>query len=215
MVKHSLSAIGFALLCMATVGHSQDTLSIETIRKCYYDSYQLEGKERFADAVTALAQVQKTYGNTYTVNYRTGWLYYRNKSWAESLKFYNKALAISPYSVEAHLGIVNTLAAKLDWKAVSEHCKRVLQIDYNNSSANLWLIIADQALGNLSAAKKNVLHMLSLYPTSVAFLVELGKIQYAEADYPTAKSTFTSVQILDPYNPSATHYLGLFTAPKP
>jgi tetratricopeptide (TPR) repeat protein len=215
MVKPLVQWAGFALLLLAAKGHSQDTLSIDSIRKCYYDSYQLESKERFAEAVSALAAVQKVYGNTYTVNYRTGWLYFRNKSWAESLRFYNKALAVSPSSMEAHLGVINTLAAKLDWKAVGEHCKRALQIDYNHSAANLWQIIAYQALGNLTAAKKNVFHMLSLYPTSVAFLVELGKIQYAEADFASSKTTFTSVQILDPYNPSATQYLGLLNAPKP
>lgn len=211
----SLAAIVLALASASMPAAAQDTLPIEVIRKAYYDSYQLEAKERFVDAVNALAPVQKAYGNTYTVNYRAGWLFYRNKSWAESLKHYRKALAVSPTSLEVLLAIMNTLAAKQDWSAVAEQGKRVLQVDYNHFSANLWLIIADQALGNREPAKKNAYRMLALYPTSVPLLVELGKIQYAEADFAAATTTFTSVQILDPYNPTASQYLGLLQHPKP
>jgi tetratricopeptide (TPR) repeat protein len=189
-----------------------ETPDPQTIRKAYFDSYDLEAKERFADAIAALRPVQQAFPNTYTVNYRSGWLAYRNKSWAESIKYYDKALAAYPNSLEAHTGRIKVDVARQDWKAVAEQCGRVMQIDYNNSAANYWLIVAEQALGNRSAARKNALRMLALYPTSTDFLVELGKIQYLEGQLPQAIETFDGVQVLDPYNQSASYYLNLLKA---
>jgi len=48
--------------------------------------------------------------------------------------------------------------------------------------------------------------MLSLYPTSVLFLVELGKIYYVK-DKAKAKKIFEDVLILDPNNIIAKEYL--------
>jgi Tfp pilus assembly protein PilF len=188
---------------------SADGPGPEKIRKAYFDSYDLEGKERFVEAIAALLPVREAFPNTYTVNYRTGWLAYRNKSWAEAVKYYDKALAVCPNSLEARTGVIKVNVARQDWTAVAEQCGRALQIDYNNSAANYWLAVAEQALGKRASAKKNILRMLALYPTSTDFLVELGKIQYADGQYASAQETFNGVQVLDPYNQSAAYYLNL------
>lgn len=190
------------------------TLGLDQVRQAYFDSYQLEAKERFAEAIAALNPVLKAYGNTYTVNYRIGWLCFKNKSWGEAIQYYDKALAISPSSLEVLNGMIGVYAAKQDWKAAEEQCKRALQVDYNNFAANHWQIIAEEAQGNYAVAKKNTLRLLALYPTSVYLLVELGKIQYAGGEFTQAFDTFNSVQILDPYNQSASYYLNLLKTPK-
>jgi tetratricopeptide (TPR) repeat protein len=178
-------------------------------RKAYGDSYQLEAKERYLEAIQALSPVLAAYGNTYTVNYRTGWLYYRNKSWNESIKYYAKSLSVSPQSIEALNSILAVYGAKQDWKMVDEQALRILKIDRNNVIANHWLILAALATKQNEKALKNVLRMLTIYPTSTTFLNELGKIQYLNGQFSDSYDTFTGLQILDPYNQSAAYYLGL------
>lgn len=196
-------------LLAAAPGSAGETLGQEQIRKAYFDSYELEGKERFADAIAALRPVLTAFPNTYTVNYRSGWLAYRNKSWADAKRYYQRALAAYPNSLEAHTGMIKVSVARQDWNAVSEQCRRAMQIDYNNPAANYWLIVSEQALGNRAAATKIALRMLALYPTSTDYLVELGKIQYADGKTAQAGETFAGVQVLDPYNQSAAYYLNL------
>jgi len=201
--------VGYIALMGAVPVSAGETLGQDQIRKAYFDSYELEGKERFADAIAALRPVLAAFPNTYTVNYRSGWLAYRNKSWAEAKQFYQRALAAYPSSLEAHTGMIKVNVARQDWNAVSEQCRRAMQIDYNYTAANYWLVVSEQALGNRAAAEKNALRMLALYPTSTDFLVELGKIQFAEGRTAQAGETFAGVQVLDPYNQSAAYYLNL------
>jgi tetratricopeptide (TPR) repeat protein len=159
--------------------------------------------------IQALNPILIAFTNTYTVNYRTGWLYYRNKNWGESIKFYSKALSVSPQSIEALNAILAVYGAKQDWKMVEEQAFRVLKIDRNNVVANHWLILSELANQQNTQALKNVLRMLTLYPTSTTFLNELGKIQYLTAQYKESYDTFTGIQILDPYHQGAAYYLGL------
>ena len=82
----------------------------------------------------------------------------------------------------------------------------VLKSDYYNYYGNYYEISALIAKNELDTALKLTNKMLSFYPTSILFLVELGKIYYVK-DKQKAKKIFEDVLILDPNNVIAKEYL--------
>ena len=187
-------------------GSGGDLTSSE-IKKKYYDSYELEKQQRYKEAMVALSEIIKKYPNGYTVNFRLGWLAYNNGSFADAIKYYNKALTIYPASLEIMAKKVLVYVAQKKWSTVEEECRKMLRISYYDGIANYWFSYSLRIQGKYDEAMKIVLGYISVYPTSTTMLVELGLLQDAKGDVNSAIGTFQSVEILDPYNQIAKSYL--------
>jgi tetratricopeptide (TPR) repeat protein len=176
------------------------------IKKAYYESYNYEKMGDYKDAIKVLIPVYNKYPNGYTLNLRLGWLFYLSKKYQNALDHYKKASLMAPYSIEAKLGIMRTYLAAGDYDNALKVGDVVLKIDYYNYYGNYYEIVALIAKKQYDTALKLTDKMLSLYPTSVLFLVELGKIYYIK-DKTKAKQIFEDVLILDPNNVIAKEYL--------
>lgn len=182
-------------------------LTNEEIKKAYYNSYNYEKMQDYNDAIKALMPVYNAYPNGYTVNLRLGWLYYLKGNYKNSLYHYKKAIKILPYSVEARLGYTLPLLAQEKYKDVVDTCYQILKIDFYNYYGNLRLSFSLKKLKDYANAQKVVQKMLSLYPTDINFLVELGTIYFEIKDFKSAKQVFNDVLILDPVNSTAKIYM--------
>ena len=176
------------------------------IKKAYYDSYNYEKMGDYKDAIKVLIPIFKKYPNSYTLNLRLGWLFYLSKKYQNAIEHYKKASIIAPYSIEAKIGIMRVYLATGDYDNALKVGDVILKTDYYNFYGNYYEITALMAKKEMNTALKLTEKMLSLYPTSVLYLVKLGEIYYTK-DKVKAKKIFEDVLILDPNNVIAKEYL--------
>lgn len=205
-VKQKKSLVWLLIFSLIPFQAPCANLSNKQIVKAYYQSYNYEKMGDYKDAIRSIMPVYEKYPQGYTVNLRLGWLYYLDKKYANSIKFYKNAEYIIPSSVEPTLGMALPLMAQKRWSDVENLMYKVIKIDYYNYYANLRLAIALRMENKLNQAKKIVDKMLALYPTDVNFLDELGLIYFADGRKKYAKSVFGNVLVLDPQNVIAKIY---------
>jgi len=181
--------------------------SNKEIKEIYYKSYNYEKMGDYKDAIKVLIPLYNKYSNSYTVNLRLGWLFYLNKNYSNSIKHYEKASLILPYSVEPKLGLMRDYLAMQNFKEALKIGNNILREDYYNYYGNYYEILALKGVKDYKSALKIANKMLSLYPTSVLFLNSLGEIYYLENKKDLAKNIFENVLILDPNNVVAKSYL--------
>lgn len=182
-------------------------LTDQEIRDAYYKSYNYEKMANYTDAVKAILTVYNEYPEGYTVNLRLGWLYYLNQNYANSLERYEKAIKISPYSIEAKLGHLLPLLAQERYGDVEKEAFQILNVDYYNYYGNMRLVFALRMQQKLDMAEKIALKMLAIYPIDISFLTEYGLIKFAQGEKDTAVKLFYDILILDPENVTAKQFL--------
>jgi len=177
------------------------------IKKCYSESYKFEKNQNYKDSIRVLLPIYKKYPKGYTIILRLAWLSYLNKKYSDAIKYYKKANKISIYSLEPKLGLTLVYLHIEKYIKVEEICGIILKTDYYNYYANLRLIYSLNYQKKYKDSYKIIIKMLTIYPTNVKLLVELGKNYYAQKQFEKAFKTFYDVLILDPVNVTAKSYL--------
>lgn len=195
-----------ALLFVINIVFAED-LTFDEIRNAYSDSYKHEAKEKYEKAINDLKDVYSSYQNTYTINYRLGWLYYLNGNYANSLEHLQEALTISVYSVEVLNTINLVYVIQEKWEKVEEQSAKIIKIDYYNFYANLRYSTALKMLAKYELAIKVDRKMLEIFPTSTTFLQELAENLFLSGEMVESRSIFESILILDTDNTVAPYYL--------
>jgi len=183
------------------------SLSYERVKEDYHKSFVYEKLGDYKNAIRVLMEVYKAYPNGYTVNLRLGWLYYLMGKYENSIYHYKKALKTIPSSLEAKLGLTLPLMAQKKWDEAEQVLYKILATDYYNYYGNLRLCTVLEAQKKYSQQKMVALKMLSVYPTSVPFLVCLAKSYYHLGEKEKAKNLFKDILILDPENLTAKEFL--------
>jgi tetratricopeptide (TPR) repeat protein len=175
------------------------------IENAFSQSYELETKGNYSDAVAQLKSVYSE--DSYPINLRLGWLYYMQGSFTESSAHYQRAVNLSPYAIEARLGYVYPLAALGNWAAVKTQYEKILQIDPNNTTASYRLGLILYNSENYQQALKLFEKVANLYPfdydANVMYAwasLKLGKLREAEV-------LFRKVLLIRPGDSSATEGL--------
>ena len=204
----SLAGMGFADSATTTINTAVvKTMNQDAITKAYGESFRYEAVGKYTEAIRALSEVYETYPKTYTVNYRIGWLYYSNHNYADAIASLDRALIACPSSVEA-LGVENLVhAARSDWASVEALSLKIIKIDYYNFYGNYWYAVSLRTQGKNDIAIAVDRKMLTIMPSSVAFLAELGLSLYLTGEKIESHSVFQSVMVLDPNNETARAYL--------
>jgi tetratricopeptide (TPR) repeat protein len=178
------------------------------IAGAYHRSFDFERRERYQEAIRALAPVYEAFPNGYTVNLRMGWLFYLNANYANSLGHYDVAITAAPAALEPKLGRLLPLLAQARWADAETLAYQVVSIDHYNYYGNLRLVIALRMQRKLEAAYQVALKMLRAYPTDVLYLLELALVHDARGEGAEARRLFGEVLILDPQNETARRALG-------
>jgi tetratricopeptide (TPR) repeat protein len=138
-----------------------------------------------------------------------GWLYYLNGNFADALNYLKTALTIYPASVEVMNCISLVYKARLEWAKVETQNFAIIKIDYFNQTANYWYAYALIMQKKYDIAEKVCRKMLTVFPTSVLFLNELGELLYYKKDFTQALTMFNSSLILQPDDAYATKFINL------
>lgn len=134
----------------------------EQMQKAFKESYASELKGDYSGAINELKIISKT--NSYEYNLRVGWLYYCLKNYSTSMDYYQKAIDLKQYSVEARLGFVTPAnAAKQFDKAYAKY-EEILKIDPYNSIANYWVGVNYYTVKKYDISAKYLELVVNMYP---------------------------------------------------
>jgi len=164
----------------------------------FSESYTYETNYEYKKAIDNMLSMYDA--DSYSINFRLGWLYYLNGDLNKSKIHYQNAIKLQKNSVEARLGLVYPVYAMKNTSEVTQIYKAILSIDAKNTTANyrLALLYFDQK--NWVLAEKHLLAIKEMYPfdydTNLLLggtYVKMGKINEAKIVLNTALQ----------YNPSS------------
>lgn len=198
-----ISIIAGLLIFSLTLCSQNDRAIIDA----FAASYEFEYAGDYGKAIDVLKKVRAD--RSYEVNLRLGWLTYMSGLFTESVSFYQKAISIMPYSIEAKFGFVFPAAALGNWEHVIKQYNDILQIDPRNSTANYRLGLIYYGREDYSTAFKYFEQVVNLYPfdynATLYFAwtnLRLGKIR-------EARVLFNKVLMIQPNDASALEGLSL------
>lgn len=177
------------------------------LRSAFKDSYSYEKKGQFNKAVDKLLGQYDP--KSYEMNIRLGWLYYNNKQYTESMQYYQTAINLMPYSIEAKLGYVLPLAASEDWAKVVEQYNAILSIDPQNTTANYRLGLINYYKPDYSLAYKYFEKVVNLYPFDYDSMLMFAWTNLKMEKYREAELLFNKVLLIKPDDESALEGLSL------
>jgi tetratricopeptide (TPR) repeat protein len=199
-----IAAITLLAIFSTAALHSQDYRALE---KAFSESYRLESGGDYTGAVQKL---QGVYNETsYELNLRLGWLSYMSGNFSQSSAYYEKAVNLKPFSLEARFGYVYPLSATGNWNAVKQQYMKMLEIDPMNSIVNYRLGLILYNSEDYPSALKYFEKVVNAYPFDYD-----GTIMYAWTNFKLgklreAKILFSKALLISPGDASANEGLRL------
>jgi len=141
-------------------------------QSAFAKSYEYEKSSNYSAAINEVKSVYES--ADYFCNIRLGWLYYLNKNYHESIGYYNKAITLKPYAIEARFGCVKPLSAIESWDKVKEQYLQILKIDTQNTTANYWLGVIYYNRKDYVNANKLFEKVVNMYPLDYDSVIMLA-----------------------------------------
>ena len=198
------------LLFALSLSLAFQTLSAQAIsarQNAFYKSYEFEKSGNYTAALRELNNVYKS--DDYFTNIRLGWLYYLSKQYAQSVKFYEKAISLKPYAIEAKFGLIKPLSATEKWDRVKTNYTEILKIDPQNTLANYWLGVIYYNRKEYANANKLLEKVANLYPLDYDATIMLGWTKLKQGKTAEAKVLFQHALTLRPTDSSSLEGLKL------
>ncbi len=197
------SALLLWLATLAPASYGQQGLSNEQIRAAYYKSYTYEKSGNYSDAIKALQLIYQAYPRAYGINNRLGYLYGLKQKFKNAEHHYKQAITALPGALGPKSGLMYTYLLAGRYQEASELGYQILKTDYYNYYGNLRLAHALRKLDNTEMAEAILIKMLTLYPSDVLYLTELGLLTLDLGERERTATIMNEVLILDPENITA------------
>jgi tetratricopeptide (TPR) repeat protein len=197
-MKNTIIVIFMALFI--NVSFAQTELS-----KAFSESYLQEYNQDYDKSILAITNIYKV--DSYEANLRLGWLHYVKADYKKSIDFYNKAILISPNSIEAKLGYIYPLSLLKEWDGVIDMYKNILKLDPNNYTAIYRLAHLYYYKKELKTAKSFAIKANNQYPFDYYINLLLGKINIDLGDKTSAKAFLYNANFYDPTSVEVTDLL--------
>lgn len=177
------------------------------IQAAFAESYKSEITGNYAVSVSNIRSVYQA--DNYSMNARMGWLLFLAKQYTESVNYYEKAIKLKPYVLEARFGLIKALNALESWDSVKEQYENILKIDNQNTTALYWLGVLLYNRKDYDAASKNFEKIVNLYPMDYGSVIMLAWSRYYQGRMADARIMFNQALLLSPADPSAKSGLSL------
>ena len=177
------------------------TQSQTNIQAAYVKSYESEKAGAYTTAINDMKAVYNA--KDYTANIRLGWLSYMAKQYIESIRYYNLAISLKPYAIEARFGCVKPLSAIESWEKVKNNYIKILEIDPQNTVANYWLGVMYYNAKDYTSAQKLFEKVVNLYPLDYDSTIMLAWCKLNLGKQTEARFLFNEALIIRPNDSSA------------
>jgi tetratricopeptide (TPR) repeat protein len=171
------------------------------LQEAFLNSYKRENKGEYTKAVDTLKAVYLA--DSYEINLRLGWLSYKAGLFTESAAYYQKAMALKPYSLEARFGYTYPASALGNWEQVANQYIEVLKIDPQNTIANYKLGLIYYGKKDYSTAQKHFEKVVNLYPFDYDSVIMFAWTNFKLGNYREAKVLFNKALLNKPGDSSA------------
>lgn len=205
--KQMLLFVVVLLIVSQIYAQKSGTFSNDDMQNAFKLSYKYEADKQYKEAIDALMPVYS--GNNYEVNLRLGWLNYLNLQHKEAMQYYQTAMKIMPYSIEARLGYVLPAASLEDWVKVADMYNEILTIDPNNTSVLYKLGMIYYYRPDYQKAYNCFEKVVNLYPCDYSTVLMYAWANYQLGRGSDAEALFDKVLLLSPNDASALEGLGL------
>lgn len=199
-----ISFLFISLLMLSTTAFSQNE---KAIQDAFSASYTSEYAGEYTKAVDAMKKVYSE--KSYEVNLRLGWLTYMSGLFTDAQTYYQKAITLMPYSVEAKLGYVYPASALGNWEQVITQYKEILKIDPKNSKVNYNMGLIYYGREDFTTASKYFEQVVNLYPFDYNSTLYYAWTNFKLGKIREAKVLFNKVLMMQPNDSSALEGLGL------
>jgi len=152
----------FLAFFMIIKGNVNGQATPQQVVDAFSKSYNYEERGNFADAVAAMKAIYNE--NSYEINLRLGWLNYLSGSFTDGVAYYQKAINLKPYAIEAKFGFVLPAAALGNMEQVISQYNEILQIDPQNTLANYRMGMIWYGKQDWAKAEKYFEKVVNLYP---------------------------------------------------
>jgi tetratricopeptide (TPR) repeat protein len=191
-------AVTFVLICNSYAVKAQNE---QVQQKAFSASYIAEGKYNYTEAIN---QINSVYSEqNYEINLRLGWLFYLSKNFTNSIKHYEKAVALKPYAIEAKFGLIKPLVVLESWDKIIKQYETILSIDPQNTIANYYLGYSLYSRKQYDLAVKYFEKVVNLYPFDYDNSILLAWTYYRLGKNNEAKVLFNKVLLMSPNDASA------------
>lgn len=190
------------LMAISVFGQTNQT-SVEAFKR----SYELEDSADYAMAIKVLKDI--FVDSSYEFNIRLGWLSYLSEDYINSHKYYERAIELLPYAIEAKLGSVLPLAAMGNWNEVITIYEQILAIDPQNTLTNYRIGVIYYERGEFDKAFPYVEKVVNLYPFDYDSVILFAWINLRLSNFRQAEVLFDKSLLILPDNESATEGLKL------
>lgn len=177
------------------------------IHEAFSASYRAETAENYSAGISSLKAVYRS--DDYAVNVRLGWLFLLSKQYTESISYYDRAIKLKPYVIEARFGLIKALNALESWDKVKEQYEAILKIDPQNTTSLYWLGILLYNRKDYDNAARNFEKIVNLYPMDYGSVIMLAWTRLYQGKKSDAKVLFNHALLLSPHDASATSGLNL------
>jgi tetratricopeptide (TPR) repeat protein len=204
-----LLLLAFVIVVVSQISAMSDTDAgpDSELQKAFKESYTLEKKGQYNDAINVLLIVYDE--KIYELNLRLGWLYYSNKQFDESITYYQRAIDLMPYCIEAKFGITNPYSVQEKWDKVAEQHAAILAIDPLNTLANYRLGLSYYYKADYNNAYKLFEKVVNLYPFDYSSVLMYAWTNFQLGKTREAEILFNKVLLMSPDDKSALEGLGL------
>jgi tetratricopeptide (TPR) repeat protein len=155
------------------------------LQDAFSKSQQYESRGNFTDAISVLKTVYQE--DSYEINLRLGYVTYLGGLFTESSAYYQKAIKLKPYSIEAKIGFANPASALGNWDQVMAQYTEILTIDPQNTLINYRMGSIYYGRKDYAKAEKYLEKVINLYPFDYDTMIlyawtnfKLGKLREAQ-----------------------------------
>ncbi len=179
----------------------------DVINSAFAASYRSEAAGNFSTGVSEIRAVYRQ--DDYNMNARLGWLSFLAKQYTESVTYYERAIRLKPYVLEARFGLIKALNALESWDKVKEQYETILKIDDQNTTALYWLGVLLYNRKEYDSAGRNFEKIVNLYPMDYGSVIMLAWTKYYIGKTSDARILFNQALLLSPDDASALQGLNL------
>ncbi len=187
-----------ALFLLAVTVQAQN---ITALQSAFSKSYIAENQSNYQLAISEMKPIFQK--DDYISNIRLGWLNYLAKQYSESIAYYQQAIALKPYAIEARLGCVKPLSAIENWEKVKEQYLEILKVDPLNTTANYWLGVIYYNRKEYKSATTLFEKVVNLFPLDYDSVIMLAWSKLYNSSHADARILFQQALIIRPNDSSA------------
>jgi tetratricopeptide (TPR) repeat protein len=177
------------------------------VQAAFTESSKAEASENYAQGISSLKAVYSA--DDYPVNVRLGWLSLLSKQYTESVSYYDRAIKLKPYAIEARFGMIKSLNALESWDKVKEQYEAILKIDPQNTTSLYWLGVLLYNRKDYDNAARHFEKIVNLYPMDYGSVIMLAWTRLYQGKKSDARVLFNHTLLLSPNDASAASGLNL------